>query len=210
MSQNQEPLLTIEGYVRAGKSLKAIQELILLIDNLNDEPMKSLHLLCSRFNNNKTAESNNQESRTLTKMESDRITYSLLDIIQDVKSAIQEKFCFSKSITQQSNMEDYLHTRLSKRQKKINKFYLDIYLVFDPANLLEFLDKITADKPGDVSSKEEYAVFLEAFLKTVEACDPRWRANATIRQAWAKVKNKILAQLQVYTPMPENPILYNV
>jgi serine/threonine protein kinase len=88
------------------------------------------------------------------------------------------------------------------------KFYFDIHLVFDPENALDFLDKVTAHDTPDTSPVTEYRAFLDAFIKTVETCDPRYKTHRVVRKAWDKVSKELHNQLNKYTPLPEMPSTY--
>jgi serine/threonine protein kinase len=116
---------------------------------------------------------------------------------------------FYDNLIKQEHSDSSLKEELKKdKQRMYEKFYLDIHLVFDPNNTLEFLNKITANKYNDVSPISEYKAFLEAFLETIETCDPRWKTHAIVRKAWQNIKNKIFTQLQSYEPEPEVPTDY--
>jgi serine/threonine protein kinase len=116
---------------------------------------------------------------------------------------------FYDNLIKQEHSDPSLKKQSEKdKQRLYEKFYLDIHLVFDPNNALEFLNKITANKYKDVSPISEYKAFLEAFLETIETCDPRWKTHAIVRKAWQNVKNKIFTQLQSFQPEPEMPIDY--
>jgi serine/threonine protein kinase len=116
---------------------------------------------------------------------------------------------FYKNLIKQEHTDPHVKEQLeSDAERMYEKFYLDIHLVFDPNNTVEFLDKITANKYKDVSPVSEYKAFLAAFLETIAVCDPRWKTHAIVRKAWLNIKNKIFTQLESYIPEAEVPIDY--
>jgi serine/threonine protein kinase len=136
---------------------------------------------------------------------------------------------FQKNLLQQKNVgsiKDQLNKEITEFEKDnasfetdnseaeeahnilYKKFYFDIHLVFDPENALDFLDKVTAHDTPDTSPVTEYKAFLDAFIKTVETCDPRYKTHRVVRKAWDKVSKELNDQLDKYTPLPEMPSTY--
>jgi hypothetical protein len=83
------------------------------------------------------------------------------------------------------------------------KFYIDINMVFGVENFGNFVEKMATMQQGEINPVSEYTIFLDAFIQTIEACDPRWDNNKDIKKAWNDVKNSVLEQLKNTFPEAE-------
>jgi hypothetical protein len=92
----------------------------------------------------------------------------------------------------------------SERKRKLQqKFYIDINMVFGVENFSYFVEKMATMEQGEINPISEYPIFLDAFIKTIEECDPRWDNSKEIRKAWETVRTNVLAQLQCTLPEEE-------
>ncbi len=92
-----------------------------------------------------------------------------------------------------------------KKQALLQKFYVDINMVFGLQNFDTFVEKLTTIKPNEINPHSEYTIYLDAFTKTIEDSDPHWSNNKEIKPAWEAVKTKVLEQLKNNLPEPEMP-----
>jgi Protein kinase domain len=83
------------------------------------------------------------------------------------------------------------------------KFYIDINMVFGVENFGNFVEKMATMQQGEVNPTSEYTIFLDAFIQTIEACDPRWDNSKDIEKAWTSVRNNVLEQLKNTFPEAE-------
>ncbi len=89
----------------------------------------------------------------------------------------------------------------SERKRLLQqKFYIDINMVFGVENFSNFVEKMATMQQGEVNPVSEYTIFLDAFIQTIEACDPRWDHSKDIEKAWANVRNNVLEQLKTTFP----------
>ena len=89
------------------------------------------------------------------------------------------------------------------REYLAHKFFIDIHLVFGVENFDAFLEKLATMEQGEINPYEEYILFLDAFIKTVSQCDPRWESQKDIEKAWLNIKANVLNQLKNFIPEPE-------
>ena len=89
------------------------------------------------------------------------------------------------------------------REYLAHKFFIDIHLVFGVENFDAFLEKLATMEQGEINPYEEYILFLDAFIKTVSECDPRWESQKDIEKAWLNIKANVLNQLKNFIPEPE-------
>ena len=92
---------------------------------------------------------------------------------------------------------------LEKNAVLIEKFFVDIHLVFGVENFATFVEKVATLQQGESNAIQEYTLFLEAFIQTISQCDPRWDSNKEVEKSWTAVKNSVLLQLAALTPEPE-------
>jgi serine/threonine protein kinase len=83
------------------------------------------------------------------------------------------------------------------------KFYIDINMVFGVENFGNFVEKMATMEHGEINPLSEYTIFLDAFIKTVAECDPRWDNSKEIGKAWMAVRESALEQLKATFPEPE-------
>jgi serine/threonine protein kinase len=117
---------SLEGLVRSGNTLQAIKQLIDLIESLNSEFLKDLSMLSSRFYANNNADKNNLQERNLTTMERDKITYTFLNILRDIKAEVESKIGFYKPATKNENeheiLHDFLYSVLAKKYEDLSLY----------------------------------------------------------------------------------------
>jgi serine/threonine protein kinase len=90
-----------------------------------------------------------------------------------------------------------------KNPALVEKFYIDINLVFGIENFSTFVEKIATLQQGEHNPMKEYPLFLDAFIKTISECDPRWHSNKDVEKSWNHIRNTVLAQLATLPVEPE-------
>ena len=75
-------------------------------------------------------------------------------------------------------------------------FHLIVHLLFDTENAVSFMARIIRLAPGRANIVAEYTHFVEAFIKSVSECDPRWNYRSDVRQAWSILKERIINSLK--------------
>jgi hypothetical protein len=83
-------------------------------------------------------------------------------------------------------------------EKLRQKFYIDVHLTFDVENTVTFLDEISTLEEGEINPAAEYMMFLNAFIKTVSQCDPRWDSNKAIEKSWQNIHGRVYEPLKPY------------
>jgi hypothetical protein len=89
-------------------------------------------------------------------------------------------------------------TDIEAKEKLRQKFYVDVHLTFDVENTVSFLDEISTLEVGELNPASEYLMFLNAFIKTVSQCDPRWGNNPAIEKSWQHIKDRVYEPLKPY------------
>jgi hypothetical protein len=92
---------------------------------------------------------------------------------------------------------------IERKRALQEKFYIDINMVFGVENFGNFVEKMATMQQGEVNPVSEYTIFLDAFIQTIEACDPRWDNSKDIGKAWANVRTNVLEQLKNTFPESE-------
>ncbi len=82
------------------------------------------------------------------------------------------------------------------------KFYIDVHLMFDVENTIEFLHKMATLEDNETNPISEYILFLNSFIKTIEDCDPRWKPNHPTVKAWNNIRERILNSIAAFLPAP--------
>ena len=87
------------------------------------------------------------------------------------------------------------------------KFYVDLHWLFDVENTITSLDKLATLPDGEENPKSEYILFLDAFIKTIAQCDPRYKPNSATGQAWQSIRKRVYDGLDIPLPTLSAPVL---
>jgi hypothetical protein len=105
--------MTLETLVSNNKTIEAISKLIDLITELHEDPLKQLTVLSSRYKSSNNEVIGGRADPPTAKTEFSRIDYAFLNILSDVREAIQTRMNFYKSIPKEVGDEAILRGLLS-------------------------------------------------------------------------------------------------
>ena len=109
---------SLEKLVSKGKTKEAITLLVDLIENLNGGPRDALLMLQNRFNNTSEQEILGVAEAAFTNIEQNRINYSFLHTLSEIKDIVQEHLSIYKPIPRLPNNRDALRAFLQSLLKQ--------------------------------------------------------------------------------------------